>query len=242
MNAHPHPRRRMAAPLAALLLLAVHAGGGALHAQPTREDPVDLQGWAGARLAIDLPRQWVTTVEYQVRSQDNASAWRGSYLTAGAEKGMGKHWTLEGNVRLARVEARTYERIAGGAAWDASMRGVKVSVRTLAQFQRQNFAGNDETSSDTDTFIRTRLQLRRPLTRWLRGYLSTEPFLAPGADYLVDNWRNTVGTEWDLGKGRALDLYYLYRPDYGKRSYNRTFHVIGAQLELEWKPRRRTAR
>lgn len=129
--------------------------------------------------------------------------------------------------------------MATGPSWDRSVHKWKLGVRALVQHQRQSFDGNDETGGDADTFIRTRLQLRHAVTKWLRGYVSTEPYFAPGADFPVDNWRNTIGTEWDLGNGRALDVFYIYRPDYGKRSYNRTFHIVGMQLDLDWKPRRR---
>lgn len=235
------PRR--ASPTLALLLAAPllsaaapALGVPALGAQPTRADPVDVQAWYGGALTVDLPRRWETQVDYRVRYQDNASRWLGSYVTTELSRGVGSGWRLGGSYRLAQVGDRTYHRVAAGPSWERRVAGVRVGARVLAQYQRQTFDGDDEGGSDSDAFVRTRLQLRRPLTRWLRGYVSTEPFFALGGDFPVDNWRNTIGTEWDLGKGRALDLFYIHRPDYGKRSYNRTFHVIGVQLELDWKP------
>jgi len=221
----------------AVALMATTAVAMSVEAQPTRSDPSDLQAWYGASLTLDLPKKWESDVAYRVRYQNDASTWLGSYLTTDLSRGVGNGWRLGGSYRLAQVGDRTYHRVAVGPSWERRLYGVRVSGRVLAQYQRQSFDGDDEGSPDTDTFLRARLQLRRPLTRWLRGYVSTEPFFAPSGDFPVDNWRNTIGTEWDLGKGRALDLFYIYRPDYGKRSYNRTFHVIGAQLEFDWKPR-----
>jgi hypothetical protein len=231
----PFPRR-----LALLLgfILAAHPlAGHPLVAQPTRADPTDLQAWYGASLTLDLPKKWESEIASRVRYQNDASTWLGSYLTTDLSRGLGRGWRLGASYRLAQVGDRTYHRVAAGPTWEQRIRGVRVSGRLLAQYQRQSFDGDDEGSPDTDTFIRARLQLQRSLTRWLRGYVSTEPFLSTAGGFPVDNWRNTIGTEWDLGKGRALDVFYIYRPDYGKRSYNRTFHVIGMQLELDWKPR-----
>ena len=214
---------------------------GPVAAQPTRADPVDVQGWYGTSLTLDLPNKWASEIGYRVRYQNDASTWLGSYLTTELSRGLGKGWRFGGSYRLANVGDAVYHRIAAGPSWEQRLLGVRVNGRVLAQYQRQTFEGNDEGSSDTDRFLRTRLQLQRPITSWLRGYASTEPYWAIGGEFPVDNWRNTLGTEWDLGKGRALDLYYIYRPDYGKRSYNRTFHVIGVELELGWKPFRKRA-
>ncbi|MBU6366758.1 MAG: DUF2490 domain-containing protein [Gemmatimonadetes bacterium] len=232
----PLPRLAVARLAVALLAVALPAASPPLAAQPTRADPVDWQAWYGGALTVDLPRRWETQVDYRVRYQDNASRWLGSYVTTELSRGVGRGLRLGGSYRLAQVGDRTFHRLAAGPSWERRVAGVRVGARVLAQYQRQTFDGDDEGGSDTDTFVRTRLQLRRPLTRWLRGYVSTEPFFAVGGDFPADNWRNTIGTEWDLGKGRALDLFYIYRPDYGKRSYNRTFHVVGVQLELDWKP------
>ena len=43
----------------------------------------------------------------------------------------------------------------------------------------------------------------------------------------VNNWRNTIGIKYKLNKKTKLDLSYIYRPDYGKKTYKRTFHIIG---------------
>lgn len=228
---------RLFATAVRLMLLVCGGLAGPLAAQPTRADPVDGQAWYGASLAVDLPKKWESEISARVRYQNNASTWLGSYLTTDLSRGLGKGWRFGGSYRLATVGDAIYHRIAAGPSWEQRLLGFRVNGRVLAQYQRQTFDGDDEGGQDSDTFIRARVQLRRPLTRWLRGYLATEPFLSASADFPVDNWRNTIGTEWDLGKGRALDVYYIYRPDYGKRSYNRTFHVIGVELELDWKPR-----
>jgi hypothetical protein len=58
-----------------------------------------------------------------------------------------------------------------------------------------------------------------------------EPFFGFGAEYAVDNWRNELGLQYAFSKGVRLDLYYIYRPDYG-RAYNRYFHVVGVTLRF----------
>ena len=53
--------------------------------------------------------------------------------------------------------------------------------------------------------------------------------------YPVDNWRNTVGVQWEFLKKRKIDVYYIYRPDYAKEFYNRTYHIFGAELSADVK-------
>ena len=40
-----------------------------------------------------------------------------------------------------------------------------------------------------------------------------------------------MAAQFEFGDGLAVDLFYIYRPDYA-RNYNRTFHIIGVELEI----------
>jgi hypothetical protein len=48
---------------------------------------------------------------------------------------------------------------------------------------------------------------------------------------LVDNWRDEVGIKWEIKKWLKLNPYFIYRPDYGKATYNRLFYIYGLQLD-----------
>lgn len=213
--------------LLAGILLAGTAG-----AQTSRSDPTDLQAWYGGSLRLDLPNRWRASAEYRLRMVDNASEVRGSYITLGGSRRVAGPLRVLGSYRLALVDNGTFHRYAAGVEAEREAGVFTLGVRGLLQHQRQNFTDNDETSSDEDTFVRARLEVSRPLGRRVDVYASSEPYLAVGADQVIDNWRNTMGAKFELAKGRKLNLFYIYRPDYGKATYNRTFHVIG--VDLDW--------
>jgi hypothetical protein len=201
-------------------------------AQTSASDPTDVQAWGGAVLELDLPKGWEASLQYRLRMVDDASSYRGSYLTAEAGYGLTDWLDALGGYRLARVEGGTYHRFALGAeaTLDPSD-ALRFTLRPLLQHQQRTFADDDEQSGDEKTLLRTRLRARHEPTDRLDLYASTEPYFAFGADYPVDNWRNTFGVKYDLTEAVALDLFYIYRPDYA-REYNRTFHVIGFELEI----------
>jgi hypothetical protein len=213
-------------------------------AQTSRSDPVDTQAWYGGALRLDLPRRWRSALEYRLRMVDNASQVRGSYVTAGLSRRVTGPLTLLGSYRLALVDNGTFHRFAFGAEADRRAGDNKVALRGMVQYQRQNFDDNDEVRSDEDMFLRTRLEYTRRLGSRLDAYASTEPYFALEGARGIDNWRNTFGLELEYARGRRIDLFYVYRPDYAKASYNRTFHIVGIDLEFDVKVggRRATAR
>jgi hypothetical protein len=200
-------------------------------AQTSRANPTDFHAWAGATLELDLPNRWEATLQYRLRMVDNASIYRGSYLGGEAAHGPVRWLSILGGYRLALVDDRTYHRLAGGVEAIARMGALRASFRPMLQYQRRNFADNDEQAGDGTTLLRTRLRARYRPTDRLDVYAAVEPYFAFGEDYPIDNWRNTVGIKYGVLPDIAVDLFYIYRPDY-TRSYNRTFHVVGVDLEI----------
>jgi hypothetical protein len=220
----------------AVALLAV--ASSMLSAQTSISDPVDVQGWYGGALRLDLPKKWDVIAQYRLRTVDNASQIRGSYLTGEVRHTPISHLTLIGSYRLALVDNGTFHRYAAGTQLSAKGDRSSVSLRGLVQYQRQNFSDNDEQASDTDAFLRSRLELEHRLSDRFGVYASTEPYVQLGAigdDARIDNWRNTVGVKWKYAKRRSVDLFYIYRPDYGRRTYNRSFHIVGVDLDFTHK-------
>lgn len=223
----------------ALALAALLAGAGAARAQTSREDPSDFQTWYSAGVNVNLPNKWEASMRYRLRMEDNASTYAGSYLTGELGYRPRKGLTLLGDYRLALAPDGTYHRV--GLGLDASRKvgeGTTLSFRPMVQYQRQNFADDDE-GGDQDLRLRTRLRVRHRVAKPLDVYASTEPhFTFESGEHPVDNWRNTVGVQYEFAKDRKLDLFYVYRPDYA-RGYNRSFHVVGVNLEFDVKwPRR----
>lgn len=221
-------------PLGAAIAVWAAFQSAPLLAQASPVDPTDLQAWFGAAVRLDLPDKWTASLQYRLRMVDNASTYRGSYLTPELGRGFGKHLKIFGSYRLALVDNGTFHRYAVGAEVDAKAGKLGLSFRPMLQYQRQNFAGNDEQASDDDTFLRTRLEAKLPVTKAVQVHGSSEPYFKFGGGSLVDNWRNTVGVKVEYAKHKEVDLFYIYRPDFAK-SYNRTFHVVGFELGFDVK-------
>jgi hypothetical protein len=220
---------RTATTLCALLVIAAPAA-----AQTSRTDPTDVQVWYAAGLGIDLPQRWSAELKYRLRMVDDAQDYRGSYITAEVGRKVSDNLTLFGGYRLALVDVGTFHRFAAGVEGEAKLGKVTVSLRPGVQYQHKQFADDTE-GSETATLLPTRLKAKLPLSALFGVYASTEPYFNPGDGYFIDNWRNTVGLTVKYGSGRKLDIFYIYRPDYAK-SYNRTFHVIGIDLDFDIKP------
>lgn len=200
--------------------------------QTSRSDPSDLQAWYSAALNLNLPRKWEAGFKYRLRMVDNASAYRGSYLYAEIGREIIDNVSLLSEYRLALADDGTYHRYALGAEGSREVWNTELSFRPIVQYQRQTFVDDDE--GDEDLLVRTRLKAERKVSKAVELYGAVEPFFEFGADYPINNWRNTVGLQLEYAKDRKIDLFYIYRPDHAK-SYNRTFHVIGVELDFDVK-------
>jgi len=224
-----------AATLGGAALLAAAAAAGA---QTSREDPSDLQAWYGAGLALDLPRRWEAAFRYRVRTDHDASAYQGSYL--GAELGRRVHdrVAVTGGYRLALTDEPPAHRFSLDAEASARVGTLALSLRPALQYRLRRVEGDDEQDGPGRLTFRTRLRARGRITDALDAYASAEPVVQLGDDTFVRGWRNTVGVRLEYARGRRVDLFYSHRPDYAK-SYNRTFHVLGVDLDFEAAPWKR---
>lgn len=232
--------RRVWAPCAAVALASGLLAPGAA-SQTSRADPEDVQARVGTELTLDLPNRWKASLQYQFRLVSDVSRYQGSYASAEVTRGVAGSLKLLGNYRLALAQRGTYHRFGLGAEADADLGDARLSLRPQIQFQRQHFEGDDDFGGDDDAYLRVRARVKHPLADDVAVYGSVEPYFKFGAEYPVDNWRNTVGFEFEFSDHAKLDAYYVYRPDYSK-SYNRTFHIVGVELEWDVKvPRRHEA-
>jgi hypothetical protein len=79
-----------------------------------------------------------------------------------------------------------------------------------------------------------------PVTKFLDFVIATEPIVKWGGRYWIDNWRNQAGLRFALTPSLKSEFYYLYRPDYAK-SYTRTFHTFGVELDYQLNRRKKNA-
>jgi predicted porin len=216
-----------------VLLLTLGATGAGVRAEAAPVDQDDVQSRAGVRVDLNLPEKWEVDLEYQFRMVDDLSTYRGSYFTAETDYNLTKDIKAIGAYRCALTSEGNAHRFAAGLEVETRLHEVKLAFRPLIQY-RTAFVDDGDVGGDGDTFARTRLRAEYPVTKRLDVYASVEPFFGFGGEYPVDNWRNELGLQYGFAKKLRLDLYYIYRPDYGK-AYNRYFHVVGVTLRFRTK-------
>lgn len=217
--------------LVLLVAAAATAGGARGEAAPVDQD--DLQSRAGVRLDLNLPDKWEVDLEYQFRMVDDLSTYRGSYFTVETDYNLTKGIKAIGAYRYSLTSDGNAHRFAAGFEVETRLHKTKLAFRPLIQY-RTAFVDDGDVGGDGDTFARARLRAEYPVTKKLDVYGSVEPFFGFGGGYPVDNWRNELGLQYAFSKGVRLDLYYIYRPDYGK-AYNRLFQTVGVTLRFRTK-------
>ena len=205
-------------------------------AQTSKSDPVDGEGWYSATLKLDLPKKWEASFQYEARFWNNLQNYYGSYVSVGANKQINKHLDLSAEYRMAFFDdGITYRYTLGGEANTKLNKKFSGSARLLFQNRVQD-EYDPSLATESVIFWRVRGQLKYEASKKIDLYGSVEPIMAIGGNSFVDNWRNIIGVKYKINKKTKVDLSYMYRPDYGKRTYNRTFHVIGFNLSYRLKP------
>ncbi len=216
------------------IVLAAIVNSNSIFAQTSRTDPNDNQGWYGAKLKLDLPSGWETSLDYQARFINDFNMYNGSYTTIGATKKIAKHIELQGDFRLAVVEKGTYYRGSFGFEASNGFGDFDFGLRMLVQNQLQDF-DDEYKDNQKDGYWRVKLETNYAPTDGIQLYVSTEPIMRFGGVRPIDNWRNIAGVKIKVAKRTKLNLFYMYRPDFAKATYNRLFQVVGVNLDYTLK-------
>jgi Protein of unknown function (DUF2490) len=195
----------------------------------------DFQARIGTSLKLSLNHGWDISTQYQFRITDNITHYKGSYFSGEIEKSLGEHFSVMTEYRLALVDKGTYHRYAFAIEASHKIGIVTIALRPRIQHQKQNFNGDDEGSSDTDTYLRTRLTVKSPITKQLDAYVYAEPFYKLDKNPNLDWWRNSVGLKYEYAKRKKINLFYIWQPDYSKKLF-RTINIIGLGLDFTIKP------
>lgn len=216
------------------IVLLVYINTNAIFAQTSRSDPNDNQGWYGAKLKLDLPSGWGTSLDYQARFINDFNMYNGSYTTVGATKKIIKHVELQADFRLAVVEKGTYYRGSFGFEASKEIGNFDFGLRMLVQNQLQDF-DDEYKDNQREGYWRAKFETSYAPTEGVDLYVSTEPIMKFGGVRPIDNWRNIVGVKIKVAKRTKLNLFYMYRPDFAKATYNRLFQVVGVNLDYTLK-------
>lgn len=203
------------------------------HAQATRSDPTDVQGWFSTALGFDLPKKWSAEMEYQARLFNNLNTFNGSYYSFGLEKKINKYIAVTAEYRLAKVLKGTYHRYSGGFVLDKKWKKTRTDLRVLYQNQIQDF---DDPASERqfNHYIRARFRIRQPINKKTSLLFAVEPIYKLSPGITIDNYRIQTGLRYAILPMLDAEVYYINRPDYAK-SYKRKYHVVGAGVKYEIK-------
>ena len=204
-------------------------------AQTSRTDPQDTEGWYSASLKLNLPRKWESNLTLEERFFNNLKTNYGTYISLGLTKKVTKYISFTGEYRIASFNYGITHRYTFGMEANKKInKQWDLGGRVLLQNRVQD---NYEPGvvKDNSIFFRLRAQAKYEINKTLDIYASMEPIIKFGGNSFVDNWRNTIGLKYKLNTKTKLDIFYIYRPDYGKKSYNRLFHIVGFNLSYTLK-------
>jgi hypothetical protein len=204
-----------------------------VHAQATKSDPVDTQGWFRAGLDLNLPKKWKAEIEYQARMFNDFKSFNGSFYSIGVEKELASSFSLLTEYRLSKVLKGTYNRISAGFVLNKKLENVKFDLRVLYQNQVQDF-DDPAKEIDRDNFIRTRLRMKKELSKKVDMIIAFEPIYQVQEGVKIDNYRIQGGLRYNFTKKSSVDVFYINRPDYAK-SYKRVYHILGLSFKQEIK-------
>jgi hypothetical protein len=206
----------------------------AVFAQTSKADPKDNQGWYGAKFKLDLPSGWSTNIDYQARYVNDFQMYNGSYICIGGTKKVNKFIEIESDYRLALLQKGIYHRVSIGVEATKRIEDFDFGLRMLVQNQLQDFE-DEFKESQKEGYWRVRLETKYALTDRINIYVSSEPIIKLGSAYSLDNLRNTTGLKLKMANRMKLNLFYIYRLDYAKKTYDRLFQVAGVNLEYTLK-------
>ena len=220
------------------ILFAMLMFSNVMVAQTSKTDPNDFQGWYGAGAKIDLPKKWEVSIDYQARFINNMQTYNGSYITLGGSKKISKLLTAQADYRIVLADNGLYHRFTIGSEAGRKYGKFDLNFRLLVQNQLQDF---DELEKDNDNsgYWRARLMAKTALTKNMNLYVSTEPIMKFGGNYFIDNLRNTIGLKYKVSDKTKIDLFYIYRPDFAKTTYNRIFQVVGVNIDFNFKVKKK---
>lgn len=218
-----------------ILLLFLGTALSSVKSQTSAADPVDVLGWYGTSITGDLKDKWSVGVDYQARFQNNLAAYKGSYISFSVAKGISKRIGLQAEYRLGLVSSSTFHRFSFGGEYEPKVSKIDLAFRLLVLNNIQDFLDPAD-ASQNDLYWRARAKMDVKLSKKWSAYLAVEPVMKFGGNSFVDNLRNTIGIKRRLTKVSKLDLYYMYRPDYAKSTYNRLFHVVGINVDFKVSP------
>ena len=129
-------------------------------------------------------------------------------------------------IRYAIFDDKVKNRISLGGLYKIGMKPFKVKFKT--RFQRTH-----EKDKEPDELYRNKIYAHYKLNKELEPFFSYEIFHpANSNDHSLNEYRFSLGTDFDLPRKRSLKLYYQFKvEDLNKKSPDEA-HIVGLTLSL----------
>ena len=129
-------------------------------------------------------------------------------------------------IRYAIFDDKIKNRISLGGLYKIGMKPFKVKFKT--RFQRTH-----EKDKEPDELYRNKIYAHYKLNKKLEPFFSYEMFHpANSNDHSLNEYRFSLGTDFDLPRKRSLKLYYQFKvEDLNKKSPDEA-HIVGLTLSL----------
>ena len=129
-------------------------------------------------------------------------------------------------IRYAVFDDKVKNRISLGGLYKIGMKPFKVKFKT--RFQRTH-----EKDKEPDELYRNKIYAHYKLNKKLEPFFSYEIFHpANSNDHSLNEYRFSLGTDFDLPRKRSLKLYYQFKvEDLNKKSPDEA-HIMGLTLSL----------
>ena len=129
-------------------------------------------------------------------------------------------------IRYAIFDDKVKNRISLGGSYKTGMKPFKVKFKT--RFQRTH-----EKDKDPDELYRNKIYAHYELNKKLEPFFTYEVFHpANSNDNSLNEYRLSLGTDFDLPRKRSLKLYYQFKvEDLNKKSPDEA-HIIGLTFSL----------
>ena len=129
-------------------------------------------------------------------------------------------------IRYAIFDDKVKNRITFGGVYKIGMKPIKIRFKTRYQ-------STHEKDKEPDEFYRNKIYAHYGLNKKLEPFFSYEVFHpANSNDNSLNEYRFSLGTDFDLPRKRSLKLYYQFKvEDLNKKSPDKA-HIIGLTFSL----------
>ena len=129
-------------------------------------------------------------------------------------------------IRYAIFDDKVKSRITFGGVYEIGMKPIKIRFKTRYQ-------STHEKDKDPDELYRNKIYAHYRLNKKFEPFFTFEVFHpANSNDHSLNEYRFSLGTDFDLPRKRSLKLYYLFKvEDLNKKSPDKA-HIMGLTLNL----------